>query len=156
VPSSVETDIIVFRFIIEYSSLRDFYRPLGNNNRSIFIWGFLKNDHFSLFWNLRLVIIELWCLEGFWFLLEDFLFLKIIFLHGEIFLNSYHSSFAVKYFFKNVNDKATVWHKTFVLDMSTWDFPYMKVLIWVYPYTSSSLLGVLTLLLVSLLEQLGR
>ncbi len=30
---------IVFRFIIEYSSLRDFYRPLGNNNinnRSIF------------------------------------------------------------------------------------------------------------------------
>jgi hypothetical protein len=25
---------IVFRFIIEYSSLRDFYRPLGNNNRS--------------------------------------------------------------------------------------------------------------------------
>jgi hypothetical protein len=29
--------IIVFRFIIEYSSLRDFYRPLGNINRSIFI-----------------------------------------------------------------------------------------------------------------------
>ncbi len=29
--------IIVFRFIIEYNSLRDFYRPLGNNNRSIFI-----------------------------------------------------------------------------------------------------------------------
>jgi hypothetical protein len=32
---------IVFRFIIEYSSLRDFYRPLGNNNnnnnRSIFL-----------------------------------------------------------------------------------------------------------------------
>jgi hypothetical protein len=30
---------IMFRFIIEYSSLRDFYRPLGdnnNNNRSIF------------------------------------------------------------------------------------------------------------------------
>jgi hypothetical protein len=28
---------IVFRFITEYSSLRDFYRPLlGNNNRSIF------------------------------------------------------------------------------------------------------------------------
>jgi hypothetical protein len=32
----------VFRFIIEYSSLRDF-GPLGNN-RSIFIWGFLKDD----------------------------------------------------------------------------------------------------------------
>ncbi len=57
---------IVFRFIIEYSSsLRDFYRPLGNNNnnnnnnRSIFIWGFLKDDIFGLCWNLRLVIIEL-------------------------------------------------------------------------------------------------
>jgi hypothetical protein len=28
-------DIVVFRFIIEYSSLRDFYRPLGS--RSIFV-----------------------------------------------------------------------------------------------------------------------
>ncbi len=38
-------DIVVLRFIIEYSSLRDFYRPLGNNNnRSIFIQGFLKDD----------------------------------------------------------------------------------------------------------------
>jgi hypothetical protein len=25
---------IVFGFIIEYSSLRDFYRPLGNNNNN--------------------------------------------------------------------------------------------------------------------------
>jgi hypothetical protein len=25
---------IVLRFIIEYSSLRDFYRPLGNNNNN--------------------------------------------------------------------------------------------------------------------------
>jgi hypothetical protein len=33
---------IVFIFIIECSSLRDFW-PLGNN-RSIFIWGFLKDD----------------------------------------------------------------------------------------------------------------
>jgi hypothetical protein len=32
---------IVCRFIIEYSSLRDF-GPLGS--RSIFIWGFLKDD----------------------------------------------------------------------------------------------------------------
>jgi hypothetical protein len=51
---------IVFRFIIEYSSsLRDFYRPLGNNNnnnRSIFIWGFLKHDILACVWNLRLVI----------------------------------------------------------------------------------------------------
>jgi hypothetical protein len=29
-------DIIVFRFIIEYSSLRDFYRPLGNNSMVYF------------------------------------------------------------------------------------------------------------------------
>jgi hypothetical protein len=48
----VGKDIVVFRFIIEYSSLRDFYRPLGNNNNnnnnnnsSIFIWGLnLKDD----------------------------------------------------------------------------------------------------------------
>jgi hypothetical protein len=52
----------VFRFIIEYSSLRDFYRPLVNN-RSLFIWAFLKDGYFGLCWNLRLVIIELWYLE---------------------------------------------------------------------------------------------
>jgi hypothetical protein len=35
----------VFRFIIEYSSLRDFGPQVNNNNnRSIFIWGFLKVD----------------------------------------------------------------------------------------------------------------
>jgi hypothetical protein len=45
---------IVFRFIIEYSSLRDFYRPLGSV--SIFIQGFLKDDFFGLYWNLRLGI----------------------------------------------------------------------------------------------------
>jgi hypothetical protein len=38
---------IVFRFIIEYSSLRDF-GPLGNNNRSILIQGFLKVDILAL------------------------------------------------------------------------------------------------------------
>jgi hypothetical protein len=47
----------VIRFILEYSSLRDFYRSLGNNNnnnnnnnnrRSIFIQGFLKDDIFGL------------------------------------------------------------------------------------------------------------
>jgi hypothetical protein len=47
---------IVFTFIIEYySSLRDF-GPLGNNNRSIFIWGFLKDDILGLCQNLRLVV----------------------------------------------------------------------------------------------------
>jgi hypothetical protein len=35
---------IVFRFIIEYTSLRDFYWPLGRSTRSIFIQGFLKDD----------------------------------------------------------------------------------------------------------------
>jgi hypothetical protein len=44
---------IVFRFIIEYySSLRDFYSPLGNNNnnnkRFIFIRGFFKDGIFGL------------------------------------------------------------------------------------------------------------
>ncbi len=46
---------IMLRFIIKYSS------------RSVFIWGFWKHDIFGLCWNLRLVI-ELWYLEGFWFL----------------------------------------------------------------------------------------
>ncbi len=71
-------DIIVFRFIIEYSSLRDFYRPLGNNNnRSLFIWGFLKHDNFCLSWNLSLVyrVIISWrilvSLRGF---VEDYIF----------------------------------------------------------------------------------
>jgi len=45
----------VFRFIIEYSSLRDFYGPL-RNNRSIFIQGFLKDDILACVENLRLVI----------------------------------------------------------------------------------------------------
>ncbi len=36
----------MFRFIIEYSRLRDF-GPLGNN-RSYFIYGFLKDDILGL------------------------------------------------------------------------------------------------------------
>ncbi len=36
-------DIIVFRFIIEYySSLRDFYRPLGNNNNNRSIYFYMR------------------------------------------------------------------------------------------------------------------
>ncbi len=51
---------MVFRFIIEYNSLRDFGPPGNNNNnnhRSIFIiWGFFKDMiYFGLCWNLRLV-----------------------------------------------------------------------------------------------------
>jgi hypothetical protein len=37
----------VFRFIIEYSSLRDFW-PLGSS-RSIFIRGFLRDDSLACF-----------------------------------------------------------------------------------------------------------
>ncbi len=36
-------DIIAFRFIIEYISLMNFWPP-SNSNRSIFKWGFLKDD----------------------------------------------------------------------------------------------------------------
>jgi hypothetical protein len=42
---------ILFGFIIEYSSLRDF-GPLGNN-KSIFIWGFLKDG-------IILACVETW------------------------------------------------------------------------------------------------
>jgi hypothetical protein len=56
-------DIIVFRSIIEYSSLRDFYKPLGNNNNNNgfnFIGGFLKDEILAcVIETLRLVIIEL-------------------------------------------------------------------------------------------------
>ncbi len=47
---------IVFRFIIEYSSLNGFW-PLGHN-RSIFLWGFLK-DGLLAWWNIWVSIILL-------------------------------------------------------------------------------------------------
>jgi hypothetical protein len=34
--------LCVFRFIIEYSSLRDFYRPLGNNNNNRSIYFYMR------------------------------------------------------------------------------------------------------------------
>jgi hypothetical protein len=49
-PTTKALKDIVFRFINrEYSSLRDFWPILGNNNnnRSIFIQGFLKDDIFG-------------------------------------------------------------------------------------------------------------
>jgi hypothetical protein len=52
---------IVFRFVIEYSSLRDFW-PLGN--RSIFIWGFLKDD--------ILAFVETWDYLQSYNILKDF------------------------------------------------------------------------------------
>jgi hypothetical protein len=67
------TILLVFRFIIEYSSLRDF----GPWVIGLFLYeDFLK----MIFWLVfRLVIY----LEIFWFLLE--VFIMIICLHGEIF-----------------------------------------------------------------------
>ncbi len=87
---------IVFRFIIEYSSLRDFYGPLGNNNkRSIFIWGFLKDDIFGLCLKLEIsynrVLISWRILVSFrGFFLEDYIFCMVKYL-------SFHnSSFALR------------------------------------------------------------
>jgi len=47
-------------------------------------------------------------LKEFWFLLEDLL--KVIFLHGEIGILSFHnsSSFALRYFFKENGSRARV------------------------------------------------
>jgi hypothetical protein len=46
----------VLRFIIEYSSLRDFYRPLGNNNnRSIYFYmRVFERYYFGLCWKLEI------------------------------------------------------------------------------------------------------
>jgi hypothetical protein len=71
---------IVFRFIIEYSSFRDFGH-LGSIG--LFVYEDFWKMIFWLVLKLELVI-ELWYLEGCWFLLVDF-FWKIMFLHGEIF-----------------------------------------------------------------------
>jgi hypothetical protein len=78
---------IVFRFIIEYSSLRDFYRPLGNNNnnnRSIFIWGFF--ERWYNFWlvlkleiSYKVIIISWRILVSF---RGGFFFWRVYFLHG--------------------------------------------------------------------------
>ncbi len=48
--------------------------------------------------------------EGFWvFFLKKRIVLKIIFLHGEIYLSFHNSSFALRYFFFfNVDGKATM------------------------------------------------
>jgi hypothetical protein len=43
-------DIIMFRFIIEPSSLRGFYRPIGNNNNN----NNNNNRSFSLFFYMRI------------------------------------------------------------------------------------------------------
>jgi hypothetical protein len=88
---------IVFRFIVEYSSLRDFCRPLGNNNRSIYFYmRIYERWYFGLCWNLRL-ILELWYLEGFMILLEDFFWRLYIFCMVK-YWNFHNSSFALRFF----------------------------------------------------------
>ncbi len=79
---------IVFRFIIEYSSLRDF-GPLGNNNRSIFIWGFLKVMIFWFVLKLEIsyrIMIFWWILisfRGFFFLRLYFCMVKYLSFHNS-------------------------------------------------------------------------
>ncbi len=69
---------IVFRFIKEYSSLSNF---------GCYVIGlFLYEDVWKMvFWLVLKVEISYWVIISwrFWFLLEDFL--KITFLHGDIF-----------------------------------------------------------------------
>jgi hypothetical protein len=95
-----------YRFIIEYNSWRDF-GPLGNNNNNnnnksiyFFILGYIWKMIFWVVLKLeisyyRVIIIISWRI--FVSFRGDFFFLKIIFLHGEIF-ECFHnsSSFALK------------------------------------------------------------
>ncbi len=68
----------------------------------------LKRWYFGFCWNLRLVIIELWSLEGFWFSFRGFFWRLGIVSHGEIFeFPSF--SFCLKMLF-NLNGKAMLWH----------------------------------------------
>jgi hypothetical protein len=76
----------VFRFIIEYSSLRDFYGPLGNNKRSIFYYmRMFERWYFGLCLKLEIsynrVIISWRILVSF----RGFFFEDYNILHGEIF-----------------------------------------------------------------------
>jgi hypothetical protein len=116
---------IVFRFIIEYSSLRDFFRPLlGNNNRSILIQGFFERWYFGLCWNLRLVL-ELCYLEGFWFLFRGIFFQRLSFWHGEIF--EFSSFFFCRKILFNVKwQKATVWHTPCFFILRNWNRKWDK------------------------------
>jgi hypothetical protein len=95
---------IVFRFIIKYSSLRDFGHYI--------IGPFLYEDFWKMiFWLvLKLEISYYWVIISWRILvsfLEDF-FLKIIFLHGEIF--EFSEFFFCLQILYNVNGKGTVWH----------------------------------------------
>jgi hypothetical protein len=92
----------VFRFIIEYSSLRDF-GPLGNN-RSIFIWGFLKDEILLVLkFEISYRVMMSWRILV---PLEDFS--SRLYFCMVKYLN-FHFFFCIKILF-NVNGKATVWH----------------------------------------------
>ncbi len=95
--------IIVFRFIIE---LKGFW-SLGNSNRSIFIWGFLKD---VIFWLVLKLEISYQSYKISWRILVSFrgFFEDYIFARWNI-LSFHNSSFALRYFF-NVNGEARVWH----------------------------------------------
>jgi hypothetical protein len=65
---------IVFRFIIEYSSLRDFYRPLGNNNNNRSIFLLLYEDFWKIiiFWLVLKLRISYFRVMIFWRILVSF------------------------------------------------------------------------------------
>ncbi len=97
-PTTKALKDIVFRFIIEYSSLRDFYRPLGNNNnRSNFYMRIFERWFWLVLLKLEISYRVLWYLEGFWFLLEDFF--EDYFFAWQNILKFHNSSFALRYFF---------------------------------------------------------
>jgi hypothetical protein len=115
---------IVLRFIIEYSSFRDFYRPLGNNNnnnnRSIFYMRIFQKKEWYFWLVLKLEISYRTTISWriFVFFLEGFL--KIIYLHCEIFWFSHNSSFALRYLF-NVNGQGhSVKHPLFLFWLGSW------------------------------------
>ncbi len=53
-----------------------------------------------------MVIIELYYLEGFWFLLEDFF--EVLYFCMVKYLSFHNYFFALIFFFKNVNGKVTM------------------------------------------------
>jgi len=69
---------------------------------------------------LRLVIIELSYVEGFWFLLEDF-FEDYIFAMVKYLSFHNSSSFALRYLLFNVNGKATILFFSFPIDKFVMD-----------------------------------
>jgi len=117
---------IVFRIIIEYSSLRDMDHIITlGNNRSIFIWGFLKLHIFGLCWNLRLVRVIMT-----WRILVSFrgYFWRLYFWMVK-YLSFHNSSFALRYFY-NANGKVTVWHTPLLIAVGLASSLGLILLLW--------------------------